>query len=267
MIMVLNDLLIKDLLSSSAFINSFALVFLNARKQHTILISLASISLYSISSPPSEYTYTLSMLSAMVLFRALLYNLPKNFTIGEAMIISNIISILLGDAVRCSLGASVMPPIESPFRFFLLSLILGMILIGVAAYYPILLPLRSFCTDDKQSERSAAQRIRYSLAFHTCAIGFILLFISPWTRMFLEHNAEPFNWVFDYIFNNASQERPALFFIWLIVIIFGLILASQLFKTPAQSPLSLNNRRKYYHAMAVAIFLPGYILDVRLCIF
>jgi dolichol kinase len=257
-----NSFIIIDHLVYYAFINSFALVALYSRYRGTALfatipIAIMVINLY-LSSSIVWISYFISLVSVIVFFSALLNYFPLNFTSGEAMIISNLISLLLGDAVKLTLEINV--NVASPFRIFLLALILGMIFIGISAYWPILIPLRSYSTVDNYPAGFAIRRIGYSLVFHAFAIFIVLLFISPWARTFLE--TEPFEWAFSYIFNDFSQERPILFLTWLIVIILGLIIASRLFSLPANSPMDLNLRRKYYHAMAVAIFLPGYLLDV-----
>jgi hypothetical protein len=255
---------ISNILVYFAFLNSFALAGSYSKYRGTALFAIFSI-VYLIKVEDSVdisavmMPCLVSLISTIVVFRSLLYYLPRNFTIGEAMILSNIISLLLGDAVKCTMGSEVV----SPFRIFLLSLILGMIFIGVAAYYPILRPLRSFCSVENKSTGAGIKRIVYSLAFHAFAIAIILVVISPWTRIFLPNNTEPFEWALNYIFTDTSHERPILFFTWLIVIILGLLLASHLFSLPAKSSIDLNMRRKYYHAIAVAIFIPGYLLDVR----
>lgn len=199
----------------------------------------------------------IAILLAIASFRIFLHSMTASFTIGEAMILSNLVSIFFLDAAASTAEvlSSGLPAESNPVHIFMHALILGMLCIGVFGYLSVL----RFVDRPRQNLFSG-----HSLGFHMFSASYVLLVISPWTRMFLD-NSDPFQWALSFIFaEGVGSTRTILFIAWLFIVVSAILVASIIFSSPAETAGDLNIRRKYYHLIAVAIFLPGYLFDVSL---
>ncbi|KAI9332127.1 hypothetical protein DFJ73DRAFT_855980 [Zopfochytrium polystomum] len=203
-----------------------------------------------------------SILAYWMILPSLLCRLQKSFSAGEALVLSDIAVLLLVDAVistLAQLAPSVLPSRiglrqRHAIHTFMHVLIFGMLFIGVVLH-PLLRAVRSASSTEGQEKR----HIHLSLAFFAAAAGIVAFIIRPWTALLLG-GKEPFLW---------RAVRYFLLAYWSGAIYLGVegaIRYLSLFgssKAPGPSS-ALNMRRKYFHAMAVLMFVPGYILDAEL---
>ncbi|KAJ3405034.1 hypothetical protein HDU80_001988 [Chytriomyces hyalinus] len=216
---------------------------------------------------------------ASVSLPALLRVLCKSFTLGEGMIISSLLVSFILDAVFATIAKG--PFLPAAFQFerlaihtLMSALILGMLLIGLLST-PILLELyrlsSALSSASKKEPRlkvqAAKQTAVLSLLFYGTASAFVLFGVRSWVMMQLEDSVDPFVWLFEFIMQHPVS-RVGLICYWGAVVTAGIILAATCFtgddnKDPKslKSLIYLNFKRKYYHALAVFMFLPGYIAD------
>ncbi len=193
--------------------------------------------------------------------------LKSSFSLGEASLVSQIVAVLSTHAVELTYSKSNGLLFNSiqlanyvvfekilPVDVFLVALTLGMILVGLLSI-PTLLYTRKIATD----KLPVKTQIIGSLTFYVFLLGFTFFAISPWIESFIKQ--EPFSWTFNYLKTTHSVIVNAVYLAGLMIMC-GLIVPSA-FKADLMS-LSIHIRRKYFHVIALMMFVPSIHLEVRL---
>ncbi|KAJ3294230.1 hypothetical protein HDU79_011297 [Rhizoclosmatium sp. JEL0117] len=211
-----------------------------------------------------------TVLSAVSVFH-IIHTLKRCFTSGEAMIMSDMLVLFTLDALFATLkkmSPAHIPQILSipriPIHIMSQALILGMILIGFLSH-PILSNIPSLSAKGAKVD---PQTIRLSVLFYAVAAAVVLVIIRPWAILILTE--DPFLWLIQFIIEKPIN-RLGLLVYWALIVMIGVFFAVQNFgaeitenevKDKSKKGLTyLNFKRKYFHALAVAMFLPGYLID------
>ncbi|KXS13399.1 hypothetical protein M427DRAFT_58640 [Gonapodya prolifera JEL478] len=178
----------------------------------------------------------------------------RSFSAGELSFLCQIISLLGADAATSTLSTFVGPNISFAnvprSHVFVLSqsLILGMLLVPTAISFP----LSKLPKTSKESSPSWTTVALIYIGF----VAFIASAIWPWT--WFSMGEEPFSWVINGIAFN--QNRLGLF-----AMFFGLASSAYFvdswLRRPAETYADVNVRRKFFHAVAVLMFIGGYWVD------
>ncbi|KAI8611966.1 hypothetical protein BC830DRAFT_1138899 [Chytriomyces sp. MP71] len=257
------------------------------------LLSLGSNSQGLALSGSILLALSVAVLSALTLITCLRV-LPRCFTLSEAMIVSDFLVLGCCDAVFATVAKTTndLPGIfylkRIPIQTLMSTLILGMLLIGLASC-PILRQLQYHEErlaklvaekDDKMTSSCDNNRIvRLSFMFFGTAAGLVLALIRPWTMLLLD-GADPFLWLVKFVLEKPFV-RAGLLGYWAVLMTLGVFFAVRWFGQDADSKkdtssskargdasalslkelVYLNFKRKYYHALVVAMFVPGYLID------
>ena len=191
---------------------------------------------------------------------------------------------------------------HSEVHVFLLALVLGMVLIGVLLSPALFFTKRALESSENSSLEAAVssggsekpigatattksqkpqhqpssspqqasllfgypkQAVLLSAIFYFGAAIIVFGFIAPWVQAFLREN--PFVWTFN--FAVAEPRRLYLSLFWLVAIVLSILafnlngIYDEIAKKSSRIPLILV--RKYFHVLAVVMFSPGYIFEVR----
>ncbi len=158
--------------------------------------------------------------------------LPTSFTLGEASVLCQTVTLLAHDAVMSTIYNHDRPPIY----ILLQSLILGMLLIGLLTA-PIL----------KQKQT----------VLWLATVAFILLtLITPWTWYRMQSN--PITWTVQFILSSPTRIYLALY--WIACLLLVLLTSSKL-TAPSKDIKTLHYKRKFYHLVAIIMFTPGWIIE------
>ncbi|KAH6600008.1 hypothetical protein BASA50_002596 [Batrachochytrium salamandrivorans] len=129
-------------------------------------------------------------------------------------------------------------------------------LIGILGY-----PFLSRARAAQEKQHGGPMHIIYSLLFITISAGVVFLAVEPWA--WLAMGSEPFTWTLGYILDRSTW-RPYLIIYWVALISGAIKLASTWISNASSLPAHINFRRKYFHAIALLLFVPGYILEPEL---
>ncbi|KAF9309475.1 hypothetical protein BG003_009709 [Podila horticola] len=217
------------------------------------------------------------------------YFYRRSFTFGELAILAQVITLLIHETLILNFIAPPATPgkvLEHPQFLFLLTLVVGMLFIGV-----LLTPVLMYCRRLAQMptkganqasllKREFKKKVSAGIVY-TGLVAIVLGIIMPRTERILGQN--PFLWLIEFMlrtkiftadpplgFNLESLlrievgwSRLGLCLYWVSAvgcsIAFFYWMNSSIRRRSIMG--SLNNRRKYYHALAVLMFIPGYIAD------
>ena len=196
-----------------------------------------------------ETNITLFTFIALITFSLIPFFFPYSFTASEALILSNLISLLLTDMIYFDSDTRYLPFSDGDLKIiqlYMFALIIGMLFIGTTSI-PLL---------NKRLNQDDLKRIYSSLLFFTTSILIILFIIAPLLAFKISKN--PIFWIIEYSF---SSSRINIFKIWFSII--SITIPITILSFP-KTPESLNLSRKYYHFIALLLFVPGIILDFNL---
>ncbi|KAF8932389.1 hypothetical protein EDD21DRAFT_340309 [Dissophora ornata] len=236
------------------------------------------------------------------------YFYRRSFTFGELAVLAQAITLLIHETLVVNF---VTPPpapgavLEHPQFMFLLTLVVGMLLIGV-----LLCPVLMYCRrlaqmptkgaspanlQTREFKKKVAAGIVYS-----GLVAIVLGVVMPRCQRVLGEN--PFLWLVEFmlmtkIFTTTQQlEQPGqspvtslamtnatdakfgletlmgarigwsrlgLCLYWILAVVSSIVFFNWMNTSIRRRSImgSLNNRRKYYHALAVLMFIPGYLTD------
>ncbi|KAG0037037.1 hypothetical protein BGZ82_003249, partial [Podila clonocystis] len=217
------------------------------------------------------------------------YFYRRSFTFGELVILAQVITLLIHETLILNFIAPQATPgkvLEHPQFLFLLTLVVGMLFIGV-----LLTPVLMYCRrlaqmPTKGASLASLQKREFKKkvsagVVYTGLVSIVLGIIMPRTERILGQN--PFLWLIEFMLQTKiftadpplgfdlesllrieiGWSRLGLCLYWVSAvgcsIAFFYWMNSSIRRRSIMG--SLNNRRKYYHALAVLMFIPGYIAD------
>ncbi|KAG0357533.1 hypothetical protein BGX24_006187, partial [Mortierella sp. AD032] len=253
------------------------------------------------------------------------YFYRRSFTFGELTILAQVVTLLINETLRMNFMTSPPTPpgavLENPQFLFLLTLVVGMLLIGV-----LLTPVLMYCRRLAQMPTKGAKaadlqkrEFKKKVAAGVVYSGLLVIvlgIIMPRCERVLGQN--PFLWLIEFMlmtrifsseavaslassrgqsslvmdplikpadnasgiggafgsaFGGASLQalmgiqigwsRLGLCLYWILAVGCSVAFFYWMNSTIRRRSImgSLNNRRKYYHALAVLMFVPGYLAD------
>ncbi|KAJ3066867.1 hypothetical protein HDU98_009888 [Podochytrium sp. JEL0797] len=253
------------------------------------LAAVRGLSLYAIV-PMLATPLVATLLTVLSLLKVL----KSCFTLGEAMIMSDLIVLFVLDTAFGTIGKvfpTYIPAIltieRDPIHFLSQGLILGMILIGFATM-PILSRIQTrqkSLGSEKPRKREetnldravgAAEVVKLSMLFYAAILGMIVCVIRPWTLLVLPGHRDPFLWLVGFVIEQPVG-RIGLLVYWVLVVGVGVLLAVVQFggvdsavgggggEVKSKKGLTyLNFKRKYFHVLAIVMFVPGYLVDNKI---
>lgn len=218
------------------------------------------------------------------------YFYRRSFTFGELAILAQVITLLIHETLILNFIAPPATPgqvLEHPQFLFLLTLVVGMLFIGV-----LLTPVLMYCRrlaqmPTKGASQTSLQKREFKKkvsagVVYAGLVAIVLGIIMPRTERVLGQN--PFLWLIEFMlrtqiftaepplgFNLESLlrieigwSRLGLCLYWVSAVGCSIAFFYWMNASIRRRSImgSLNNRRKYYHALAVLMFIPGYIADV-----
>ncbi|XP_065190570.1 dolichol kinase-like isoform X1 [Sycon ciliatum] len=207
--------------------------------------------------------------SAIVLL--LLWALPNSFSAGEVAMVGQGIFLLFFDVSLQTLRQLHLMDVPKMFVYDrnLSSLaaevmVTYSLMVGVVIVWPWTSALSSpWCLRHLQLLMSSHKR--WSIVLMCWLAASIVFFLAPWMQLVM--NVNIVLWTFRFLF---SLTRAMLCGYWAICLVVAFFLVRQGF---VQRKILLANRfqlmmsRKKFHFLAVAVFLPGLVLDQEFMIF
>lgn len=193
-----------------------------------------------------------------------LTRLKDTFTLGEAMVLCHMLAALWFDAlahtvvIAFGVGPSFVR-LERPMLFVIIqAVVLGILLVGFFVF-PLLLELRasgrgSFHTGHWLTDWKSMSELHQlqTLLFFGILLFIVVGVVDAWLVM--TTGVEAFSWTVYYV--TSSARKLKLVGVWLLMLIVGVVAI-----TPFADRLPNIVVRKMYHALAVAMFLPGMLYE------
>ncbi|KHG19069.1 Dolichol kinase [Gossypium arboreum] len=177
--------------------------------------------------------------------------------------------LYFGDMLACTISKVcrllVSPELVS-IRYGIKRSEIGIIIQGVllgllifSAVFKFVIHLWEYFWRADNSESRQNKEIRRSLIFFA-SLGFNMIVVAPsWMMIVLDFDVHPILWIFQFVFSEPLK-RLSLCIYWL-----GLIYASVLrfYNISKNSKIERILLRKYYHLLAVSMFLPALIYQPK----
>lgn len=183
---------------------------------------------------------------------AVAFVLRESFTLGELSLVCQGFTFMIFEAVatyRFYEVPSMLPSDffhqHSPDFILLIGLILGMLLTGFVSVFALNFLSRN------TNKYSVALR---SAVFYIITGAMILFVVRPLVSTVLA--IDPFVWIILFIYENPFTLLLTTY--WASAIIFAILLSFSALKNS-----TLNSRRKYFHGLAMLLFIPGFFIESR----
>ncbi|GAY59724.1 hypothetical protein CUMW_196720 [Citrus unshiu] len=244
-------------------------IFCVASYAVTCCVSLAAIS-HTGSNTVLKLMWELYHgLVAVMLIQRLLDKFPSCASIGELLLVTVGLVLYFGDMLACtiakvsgSLISTELVSIKYGIRRSEISIIIQGVVLGLLLF-PLLLKYAlhlSECYFNKRySEARRSNEIRTSLLFFS-SLGFILVVIIPsWMQIVQDFHVHPLLWVLTFVFSEPLK-RLSLCIYW-VSLIFASVL--RFYNISKNSKIERILLRKYYHLLAVLMFVPALIFQPK----
>ncbi|CAK9165873.1 unnamed protein product [Ilex paraguariensis] len=206
-------------------------------------------------------------LAAVKLIQHVLHTFPACASIGEALLVTTGLVIYFGDMLACTvvkingyLASSEIVFVQYVIRRSEISTIIQGMLLGLLLFPMFLkfsLQVWECCTSSAHVEHRAYHEIGRTVIF--CALlAFIFILIIPsWMQFVQDFPVHPWLWIVNFVFSEPLK-RLSLCIYWVVVIYVSVL---RFYNISKNSKIERILLRKYYHLMAVSMFLPALIFQ------
>ncbi|KAK3022863.1 hypothetical protein RJ639_046050 [Escallonia herrerae] len=207
--------------------------------------------------------------AAVKQFQHVVHTFPACASIGEALLVTSGLVIYFGDTFSCTVAkiyellipAKVMSEQHGIKRSETSTIIQG-VLLGL-----LLFPLfiRSLLQVWEKYTSSAPCKVREyhemgrSVIFYASLVFVLGVIVPSWMQFVQDFPAHPVLWVFDFVFSEPLK-RISLCMYWVAVICVSVL---RFYNISKNSKIERILLRKYYHLMAVLMFVPALIFQPK----
>ncbi|KAG4980988.1 hypothetical protein JHK82_034234 [Glycine max] len=208
-------------------------------------------------------------LASVKLIQHFLRTFPSCASIGETFLVTSGIVLYFGDMLLLTikklhglLMSSELVTAEyeisrSEISIIIQGLVLGLLLYPIALKY--ILQIWEWFISTASAEARRYCEIGRSLMF-VASLGIVLILIVPsWMQFVHEFRMHPFFWVLSFVFSEPSK-RLTLCIYWVCIICVSVL---RFYNISKNSKIERILLRKYYHLMAVSMFLPALIFQPK----
>ncbi|KAF4360340.1 hypothetical protein G4B88_000014 [Cannabis sativa] len=230
-------------------------------------VSLGTISLTSFNTILKLLWMFCHGLAAVKLIQHLLSTFPSCASIGEALLVTSGLVLYLGDMLALTIAKACRLLItENMVRYgskrseigvIIQGMLLGLLLFPVV--FRFVLQILEWFLTKAFSQSRIDNEIRKSLIFFFC-LGFSMIVIIPtWMEFVQDFHMHPLLWVFSFVFSEPLK-RLSLCIYWVLVICVSVV---RFYNISKNSKIERILLRKYYHLMAVLMFLPALVFQPK----
>ncbi|KAK7272175.1 hypothetical protein RJT34_28612 [Clitoria ternatea] len=208
-------------------------------------------------------------LASVKLILHFLGTFPHCASIGEAFLVTAGIVLYFGDLLLLTIKKvfgllfspeSVTAEFElsrSEISIIIQGLVLGLLLYPIAL--KLILQIWEWSLSTASAEARRYRKIGRSVLF-TASLGFVLIVIVPsWMQFVQEFQGHPFLWVLSFVLSEPSK-RLSLCIYWVCIICVSVL---RFYNISKNSKIERILLRKYYHLMAVSMFLPALVFQPK----
>lgn len=230
-------------------------------------VSLNTISLTGFNTVLKLLWMICHGLAAVRLIQHLLNTFPSCASIGEALLVTSGLVLYLGDmlaftiakASRLFITAEVVRygSTRSEIGIIIQGMLLGLLLFPLV--FKFVLQIWECFLSKANSESRIYNEIWKSLIFLSSFVFVMVGIIPSWMQFVHDFKMHPLLWVFSFVFSEPLK-RLSLCIYWVIVICASVV---RFYNISKNSKIERILLRKYYHLMAVSMFLPALIFQAK----
>ncbi|KAI3461395.1 hypothetical protein Pfo_018058 [Paulownia fortunei] len=207
-------------------------------------------------------------LAAVTLIQKILHMFPACASIGESLLVTTGLVIYFGDMVAYTaakisyLASSKVLFVQngikrSEINTIIQGMIFGLLLFPV--FYKYVLRMWEYFVSLRSNEDLGNHEMRRSLVFYASLTFMLVVVVPSWMQFVHAFHVHPLLWVFDFVLSEPLR-RFALCIYWLVIIYMSVRRFYDISKNSKTERILL---RKYYHLMAVLIFVPALIFQPK----
>ncbi|XP_050373254.1 dolichol kinase EVAN [Argentina anserina] len=206
-------------------------------------------------------------LAVVKLIQHVFRTFPSCASIGEACLVASGLVLYFGDMLAYTIskvsGVLIKSDVvqygnnTSEINVIIQGFLLGLLLFPMV--FKLLLWIWECSFTTAQSKVRTNNEIWRSVIFFS-SLGFIMIVISPaWMQFVQDFHMHPFSWVLSFIFSEPFK-RLSLCAYWVCVICVSVL---RFYNISKNSKIERILLRKYYHLMAVSMFVPALIFQPK----
>ncbi|KAL0863789.1 hypothetical protein Bca101_042907 [Brassica carinata] len=208
-------------------------------------------------------------LTAVKLIRHLLCTFPSCASIGEALLVTSGLVLYFGDFLACTIAKiceKLIPvdlvSISYGIRRTETGIIVQGLLLGLVLF-PMVFRFLLHIYDSSLRKRDGPPRncsdTAKSVLFFVSILLFMVVAVPSWMQFVHDFHQHPFLWVLSFVFSEPLK-RLSLCIYWVLLIVVSV---SRFYNISRGSKVERILLRKYYHLMAVLMFLPALVLQPK----
>ncbi|KAL0369623.1 UNVERIFIED_CONTAM: Dolichol kinase EVAN [Sesamum angustifolium] len=207
--------------------------------------------------------------TAVKLIQRIIRTFPACASIGEALLVTTGLVVYFGDMLAytaaripsflaSSKGLLVLYGIKrSEIGTIIQGVIIGLLIFPI--FYKYVIQLWESFASLSSSGDLGNYEMRRSLVFYASLTFMLAMVVPSWMQLVHSFQIHPLLWVFHFVFSEPFKSLTLCAY-WLVVIYFSVRKFYNISKNSKTERILL---RKYYHLMAVSIFVPALIFQPR----
>ncbi|KAG5566656.1 hypothetical protein RHGRI_002272 [Rhododendron griersonianum] len=208
-------------------------------------------------------------LATVKLIQHVVHNFPFCASIGEALLVTGGLVIYFGDMFALTfakihgyLSQSELTYVQygikrSEISIIIQGMVLGLLLFPI--FLKLILPIWECFTTSAYSNGRAYHEIGKSVTFYASLASVLIVIVPLWMQIVQTFHVHPLLWVIDFVVSEPLK-RLSLCIYWVAVI---LVSVRRFYNISKNSKIERILLRKYYHLMAVLMFLPALIFQPK----
>ncbi|XP_057528297.1 dolichol kinase EVAN [Amaranthus tricolor] len=203
--------------------------------------------------------------AAVKLIQHILYTFPSCASIGEALLVTAGLTTYFGDMLRSTLFKAIqrfVSEVDERYRIkrseisaIIQGYLLGLLLFPL--FFKFCVRITSLFSNSSSYNARTWNEIGHSLLFFSLLTVISATIIPLWLQFVQDFNLHPLWWVLEFVFSEPLK-RLSLCIYWVGVICVSVHRFYNISKSSKVERILL---RKYYHLMAVCMFVPALVLQ------
>ncbi|GER27344.1 phosphatidate cytidylyltransferase family protein [Striga asiatica] len=207
-------------------------------------------------------------LAEVTLIQKIIHMFPACASLGESLLVTTGLVIYFGDMVAYTaanisyLASSSVLNVRYGFKRSEISIIIQGTIFGLLLfpmYYKYVIRMWEYLVSLVSKGDHGNNEMRRSLVFYASITFMLVVAVPSWMQFVHAFHAHPLLWVAEFVLSEP-QKRLSLCLYWLVIISVSV---RRFYKISKNSKTERILLRKYYHLMAVSIFIPALLFQPK----
>ncbi|KAA8544113.1 hypothetical protein F0562_022125 [Nyssa sinensis] len=207
--------------------------------------------------------------SAVKLIHHVLHTFPSCASIGEALLVTSGLGVYFGDMFVCTVAkiqgylmSSELISVPNGIKRNEISIIIQGMLLGLLLFpifFKFIIHIWERFASSTNSEDRTDHEIGRSAVFYASLAFNLIVIVPSWMQFIQDFHMHPLLWVISFVFSEPLK-RLSLCIYWVAVIYVSVV---RFYKISKNSKIERILLRKYYHLLAVSMFVPALIFQPK----